>query len=188
MLKQVEEFGKHILTAGFKDVKIRNVEEFLNIIQKEKSSNVQIQFFDARFVATWQHLYFAALNALTAFENKRNISKSLAMESMLYASAQGQIRKAMKLLGIKPNMSEIAVLVIGENVESAISALSLVLKQVEGERDDTILELSREKAIAIRKIFDISDVELETVMGRDGFEKALTNLVIERVALLATHH
>jgi len=188
LLKQVEELGKHIVIAGFKDVKIWNVKEFLNIIRKEKPLNVQIQFFDARFVATWQHLYFAALNALTAFENKSNISKSLAMESMLYASAQSQIRKAMKLLGIKSNMSKIAVLVIGENLESVTSALSLVLKQVKGERDDTILKLSEEKAIVIRKIFGISDVELETVMERDRFEKALIDLVIERVALLATYH
>lgn len=188
MLKQVEEFGKHVVVAGFKDVKIRNVEEFLNIIKKEKPLNVQIQFFDAKFVATWQHLYFAALNALTAFDNKSNISKSLAMESMLYASAQSQIRKAMKLLGIKSNMSEIAVLLIGEDLESVTSALSLVLKQVNGEQDDTILKLSEEKVIAIRNIFGISDVELKTVMKRDRFEKALTDLVIERVALLATHH
>lgn len=188
MLKPIEEFGKHAAIAGFRKAKIEDVEEFLKIIRREKPRNVEMQFFDAEFVATWQHLYFAALNVLTAFKNEDNISKSMAMESMLYASAQRQIRKAMKLLGIKPDSSEIAVLVIGDDPQSAKSALSLVLKQIKGERDDTVLKLSKEKAVSIRKIFAISDVELETAMEKNGLEKALTDLVIERMALLATQH
>jgi len=188
LLKQIEEFGTHVAIAGFRNVEIKDTEEFLKKIRKEKPSNVEIQFFDAKFVATWQHLYFAAVNALTAFKNRENISKSLAMESLLYASAQRQIRKAMELLGVKPNSSEIAVLIVGEKPESARLALSLVPKHVKAKRDDTILKLSKEKAAGIQKIFAISDVELETVMKKDGLEKALADLVIERMALLATQH
>jgi KEOPS complex subunit Cgi121 len=188
LLKQIEEFGKHVVIAGFRNVKVKDIEGFLKKNRKEKPSNVEIQFFDAKFVATWQHLYFAALNALTAFKNRENISESLAMESLLYASAQRQIRRAMKLLGIKPNSSEIAVLIIGERPELVRSTLSFVSKQVKAKRDDTVLGLSREKAVDIQKIFVISDVELETVMKKDCLEKALTDLVIERTALLATQH
>lgn len=188
MLKHIEEYGKHVAIAGFRNVKIKNVEEFLKIIRREKPPNVEIQFFDAKFVATWQHLYFAALDALTAFENKENISRSLAMETMVYASAQRQIRKAMKLLGLKSTSSEIAVLIIGDKTESVSSALSLVSRDFEAKRDDTVLELSEEKTGAIREIFGISGVELKTVMKIDGLEKALMDLVFERMALLATQH
>ena len=188
MLKHIEEFGKHVVIAGFRNVKINNIEEFIKTIRKEKSSNVEIQFFDAKFVATWQHLYFAALDALTAFENKENISRSLAMETMLYASAQRQIRKAMKLLGIKPTSSGIVMLIIGDKTESVRSALSLVSQNLEAKHDDTVLELSEEKTAAVQKIFGISDVELKTVMKTDGLEKALMDLVVERMALLATQH
>lgn len=188
MLKQIEEFGKHVMIAGFRNVRIKDIEEIFKAMRKEKPSSVEIQFFDAKFVATWQHLYFAALNALTAFKNRENISESLAMESLLYASAQRQIRKAMKLLGIKPSLSEIAVLIIGEKLESVRSSLSLVSKQVKAKRDDTVLELSEEKVADIQEIFVISDVELKTVMKKGGLEKALTDLVIERMALLATQH
>jgi len=80
------------------------------------------------------------------------------------------------------------VLIIGERPELAWSALSLVSKQVKAKRDDTVLELSKEKVADIQEIFVISDVELETVMKKDGLEKALTDLVIERMALLATQH
>lgn len=186
MLKYIEEFGRHTAIAGFRKAKIKDIEEFFKIIRKEKLANVEIQLFDAKSVATWHHLYFAALNALTAFKNKENISKSLAMETMLYASAQRQIRKAMELLGIKPDSSEIAVLIIGEKPETIKSALSMVSKRINAQYDDTVLELSEEKAAIIRRNFGISDVELKTVMKKDGLDKALTDLVIERMALLAT--
>jgi hypothetical protein len=54
------------------------------------------------------------------------------------------------------------------------------------QHDDTVLELSEEKKRIIQKAFGISDLELKTVMKKDGLEEALTNLVIERMALLAT--
>ena len=186
MLKHIEEFGKCAAITGFRNVKIKDTKEFLKKIHKEKPSNVETQFFDAKFVASWQHLYFAVLNALTAFKNKGNISKSLAMETLLYASAQRQIRKAMELLGIKSETSEIAVLIIGQNSETVKSALSMILASVNVQHDDTVLKLSEEKKRIIQKAFGISDLELKTVMKKDGLEEALTNLVIERMALLAT--
>lgn len=188
MLKYIEEFRRHVEVTGFRNVRIRDIEEFLTIIRKEMPSNAEIQFFDAKFVATWQHLYFAALNALTAFKNKENISKSVAMETMLYASAQRQILKSMKLLGIKPDSSEIAVLIIGEKPETIKSALSMVSKHVKSEPDDAVLELSKEKATIIQKIFEISSVELKTIVKKDDLERALTDLIIERMALLSTQH
>lgn len=186
MLKYIEEFRKYVAIAGFGNVKIKDVEEFFNMVRREKPSNVEIQFFDARFVATWQHLYFAALNALTAFKNKRNISKSLAMETMLYASAQHQIRKATEILGVKPTTSEMAVLAIGEEPEAVESALQTVSKYVNAQQNFTVLELSEKKITLIQKTFEISNLELEAVMGKGGLEKALVNLVTERMALLAT--
>jgi KEOPS complex subunit Cgi121 len=186
MLKHIEEFGKYAAITGFRNVKIKDAKEFLKKIHKEKPLNVETQFFDAKYVATWQHLYFAVLNALTAFKNKENISKSVTMETLLYASAQRQIRKAMELLGIKSETSEIALLIIGQNPETVKSALSMISASVNVQHDDTVLELSEEKRRIIQKAFGISDLELKTVMKKDGLEEALTNLVIEQMALLAT--
>lgn len=187
MLRYIGEFKRHVAIAGFRGVEIRNIEEFFRAVRREKSPNVDIQFFDAALVATWEHLYFAALNALTAFENKKNFSNSLAMETLLYASAQHQIKNAMKLLGISPNSREIAVLIIGEDGESVNSALKTVSKLVDAESDDSILNLTDSKAKTIKEIFGTSDTEIKTVTKRTGLEEeALVNLVIERMALLAT--
>lgn len=186
MLKQIREFDKHIVVTGFKNVKIKNVEEFLNAVNGEKPIGVDVQFFDARLVATWQHLYFATLNALTAFKNSENRSKSLAMETMMYASAQRQIRKAMGFIGIKPSSSTLAVLAIGEKTENVRKTISIVARCVNSKSDDTVLELTKEKTKAICKAFGIGVKEIETAAEKENSNRAIVDLVIERMALLST--
>jgi KEOPS complex subunit Cgi121 len=186
LLKPVEEFGKHLVISGFRETHVKDVEALLKTIYSEEPSAVEIQLFNAHLVATWQHLYFAALNALTAFKNKENVSKSLAMETMRYASAQRQIRKAIELLGIKPQLSHIAVLIIGESQKAVTSALSQISRIFKTKPDDTVLELTSQKMKEIKKAFEVSDAELEVVANGKDVENALVELVIERMALLTT--
>ncbi|MCS7114003.1 MAG: KEOPS complex subunit Cgi121 [Nitrososphaerota archaeon] len=186
MLKHIREFRKSLAIAGFRNAKISDVKNFLEKVKACLGKDVEFQFFDAKLVATWQHLYFSSLNALKAFQNKENISKSLAMEAMLYASAQRQIQRAVELLGIKPNSSEIAVIIIGGDPKNVKLALASLAKLINAERDDRVLMLSEEKIDAIKRAFDISEVEVKASMAGDDREKAIVNLVIERMALLAT--
>jgi KEOPS complex subunit Cgi121 len=186
LLKYIEEYAKYVETTGFRNVKIEATAEFLNAIRKEQQQNTAVQFFNAELVATWQHLYFAVLNALTAFKSKRNISKSVAIEVMLYASAQRQIRKAIDLIGVKRDSAQVAVVIVGESPSSVKAVFSAVSKRVGAEPDDTVLELSKEKTRSIRRAFGISEKELETVMEKNNVEQALVDLVIERIALLST--
>ncbi|MFQ5758272.1 MAG: KEOPS complex subunit Cgi121 [Candidatus Bathyarchaeia archaeon] len=188
MIRKLEEFGRYIAIAGFRDAEIEDINDFFNLVRK-KATDAEIQIFDAKLIASWEHLYFAALNALNAFESKLNLSNSLAMETLLYASAQHQINKAIGLLGIKPESPQIAVLVIAKTLKEANSALENVSKLVSGKRDDSTLELTDEKIEDIKRLFDISDLELESKLERKGLEKeALVDLVIEHVALLTTQH
>ena len=185
MLKYVEEAGKYVELTGFRNVSVKDAEEFVKAAREATPQTASVQFFDADLVATWQHLYFAVLNALVAFKNERNISKSLAMEVMLYASAQRQIRKALQLIGVKHDSVNVAVVIIGVNPDSVRAAVSAVSKRVGVEPDETVLELTREKTQLIRKAFGISTEELEAVDEKDAAQ-ALVNLVIERTALLST--
>lgn len=186
MLKHIEEFGTCIEITGFKNVKIRNAGEFLGKISKEKPSGVEVQFFDARFVATWEHLYFAVLNALTSFGNEENISKSLAMETLLYAAAERQITKATKMMGVKPITRNVAVVIFGKENRKIRSVLSIISKNLDGQCDEMVLELSKEKSAAIQKAFNVSRAELRTIMEKNDVDKALVDLVVERMALLST--
>lgn len=157
----------------------------LKTLMDAKPAQTDFQLFDARLVATWEHLYFAALNALVAFRSRRNISKSVAVETLLYASGQNQIQKAMQHLGVRPGSSDIAVLVMGRHSEPIEVLLSVISEKVGGKRDDGALELSEEKSDSIRKFFGISKGRLRTVSRGRSLESALVDLVIERMALVA---
>ena len=180
------EHNKNIIILGFRNVKIENINAFLERFRKE-DKGAPIQFFDAKHVAGSQHIYFAALNALDAFDKKTNISNNLAVEALLYASAQRQITKAVKMLGIKQDSSEVAALIMTENSQKKAGYIRLVADIIAGERDDNMLDLTNQKIRAIKKLFEISDLEFEAKLENEGQEKeALTDLVIERMALLGT--
>jgi KEOPS complex subunit Cgi121 len=186
MLKSIEEFGTYAEITGFKNAKIRNSQKFLESVNKEKPYGVEVQFFDASLVATWQHLYFAALDALTAFDSKENISKSLAMETLLYASGERQITRATERMGIKPSTSDVAVLIVGKEPKQIESTFQVTSRNIGAQHDEKVLELSKSKKEKIREAFNISETELQTAMEKDDLDKALVDLIIERMALLAT--
>ena len=185
MLRHIEEDGKYVEITGFRDVSIGNPEEFVKSINSLKQPDVTVQFFNAQLVATWEHLYFAVLDALLAFRNGWNISKALAMEAMLYASAQRQIRKAIELLGVKSGCIGLGLVIIGEDKVAVQRTLLAISEHLEKQPDETVLELSESKTSSIRRAFEISETEIKTVAEKQP-DKALVNLVIERMALLAT--
>jgi len=181
-----EKTNENIVALGFNNVKIGNVNTFLERFRME-NKEVPIQFFDSKMIAGYQHLYFGGLNALRAFKKKINISNNIAVESLLYASAQRQINKAVKMLGIKQDSSEIAVLIIARNSREKDNYVCLVSKIIPGVRDDKVLELTANKCRSIKIMFNISDLEFEAKLKKQGLEKeALIDLVIERMALLVT--
>ena len=184
MTKETELLGKNVIITGLREVKIKDFQALFEHIQERiKGSNVQ--FFDARLIAGWEHLYFATFNALRAFEAGLNISRNPAIEALLYVSGQHQIKKAMETLGIKPDTSEIAVLIISETKMGAEEALKIVSDLLKGKICDDVLRLTEEKMESIKTVFNISDLELEAASRGESLGSALTDLVIEHVALLA---
>ncbi len=170
---------------GFKDVHIANPTKFLSTVCELKQQT-EIQFFNGDLIATWQHLYFATLNALVAFKNNANISRNVTMEMMLYASAQRQIQKAIEVIGVKPTSTRIAVVVLNDSADPINLVLSEISKCIGKEPTDAILGLTEEKTRNICKAFGISAKELETVAKEGNYQQALVDLVIEHMALLST--
>jgi tRNA threonylcarbamoyladenosine modification (KEOPS) complex Cgi121 subunit len=186
MIRRVEGFKKYIGIAGFKNVKISDYDSFFKKIREEKW-NTSVQFFNSKLIAGPDHLFFAALNALNNFKNKINISNNIAIEILLFSSAQRQIRKAIDMIGINQKSSQIAILVINETRLEVIKILEAVSKYLIAERDDSVILLDSEKFERIRNLFQISDLELKSKLNEKGYEKeALVDLVIERMSLLTT--
>ena len=186
MLHYIKEYGKYAEITGFRNIKFVQTEAFLKARRKETRLNVELQFFDADLVATQDHLYFAVVNALQAFRNKTNVSKSLAVESMLYASAQRQIRKAIQRCGIKSETTSMAVVVIGEKPAEIEFLLEAIAVCVGAERDEAVLEMSDAKLEKIMEAFQVKAEEVKTIMKNGKLDEAVASLIIERVALLAT--
>lgn len=186
MLRYLKEFGKYVEISGFRKVSFEAAETFLKAYRRQTQLGIDLQFFDADLVASPEHLYFAALNALQAFQNKTNHSKTAAMETILYASAQRQIIRAIERLGIKPQTKNIALLIIGEDPKQLENAVLAVTQALGSKPDQRVLELTKAKLEKIKTAFEISDIELETVADGKSQETATVDLVLERVALLAT--
>jgi tRNA threonylcarbamoyladenosine modification (KEOPS) complex Cgi121 subunit len=184
MLQYLKEYGKYVEITGYQNIEFDKFEIFLKANRKTKN-NVDIQFFDAELIAAQEHLYFAVLNALQAFKNKTNLSKSPAMETMLYASAQRQIQKAIIRTGIKHETQNMAIVIVGDDPKQIETAVKALTKSMGSEPDESVLDLSNIKVAKIKKAFEITEEELK-VFENGNQEKAITNLVIERVALLST--
>ncbi len=91
------------------------------------------------------------------------------------------------MLGIKQDTLEVAVLILTESSFQKNEYLKLISNNISGERDDSVLDFTDEKFYNIKQLFEISDLELESKLQKEGQEKqALIDLVIEHMALLRT--
>lgn len=186
MLRHLKDYDKFLEITGYKPIKFATEECFLKAIRRENRKKIELQFFDADLIATDRHLYFATLNGLQAFKNKVNISKSLSMETMLYASAQRQIHKAIQRCGIKQETTRMAALVAGDDPTQVKNVLQSINDSVGVEPDDGVLAMTKAKERRICEVFEISKNEVEAVMKNNDHGEAVVSLVIERIALLAT--
>lgn len=114
------------------------------------------------------HLLAAAVHAMRAFEQGTNSSSSLGLETILYASGERQIVKALDKMGISPGSQTVALVLFDLDPDSIIEDLGL-------KRDDCVLECTRMKLIA----YGIPEEELNAI----PLDMAI-DLVLERVAFV----
>src|SRR5512136_2686392 len=151
----MEEYRKYVEITGLKNIAFTKAEDFLKANRKRAAQDLDVQFFDAQLIATQEHLYFATLNALQAFKTETNISKCLAVETILYASGQRQIKKAIEHCGIRPQTKDMAVLIISERPEQIQTTLQTIKASVRAEPDERVLEITESKETRIKKDFEI---------------------------------
>ncbi len=184
MLINIKKYDAFVEITGFRGVLIKDSSEIADIIHELRNQEAVVQFLDSDLVASWEHLYFAVIDALLGFKNSSNLSKSLAIEIALYASAQRQIHKAIEIIGVKSGRANVALVILGKNEVKVRASLESVTKRLRKKPDESVLELSKAKIEKIRRVFGISDAEMAAVSS--DFETAIVNLVVERMALLAT--
>lgn len=181
---ETEVLDKYLVVEGFRNVKINDINEILNTI-RANSKDSHVQILDADYVAGFEHLFFAVLNAVKSFKAGYNISRSLPIEILLFASGQDQIRKAIDLLGIKETTQNIVLLIVAENRDKAILTLNSIKNALGWKVDQGVIEMTDEKIQRIIGTFKISPLELEASM-RGSLKDAIRNVLIERAAILVT--
>ncbi|MDR1992927.1 MAG: KEOPS complex subunit Cgi121 [Nitrososphaerota archaeon] len=178
-----KEYNKYIEITGYKNITFKTAETFLKTQREQTTHQTDIQIFDAQLIASSEHLHFATLNALQAFKNKTNISKNIAIETLLYAATKKQIQKAIDHIGIKPQTKTIAVVIISKTPKQIETLLKTLSEYLGTNPDETVLEITKEKETKIHHAFQITPTELKTIINN---KTKTIDLVIERIALLAT--
>lgn len=172
---------------GLRNVRINDVDTF---IKKVKSiiHPVRIQMVDASRIAGFLHIQFAFINAQKSFEQRRAISENLEMETLLYASGQRQISKAIEMLGIRPTTSEIVVLLFISDKNEVGEIGKKLMDLTSGTLDSGVLEIhKRTKIENLIKTFKVTKLEFETMSGyKTNIKDSLIWLIVERVSLLST--
>ncbi|MGZ7160461.1 MAG: KEOPS complex subunit Cgi121, partial [Methanobacterium sp.] len=133
------------------------------------SNNCKIQLLNADGIAGYEHILHATLHAIKAFERNENIANDLGIEICVRASAQRQISKALQILGIKKDEMNICAVAVDCNTD-----ILNELEDILDKRDDEVLNPDQK---TLKKIYDISDEELEN-------SGSIENIMIEKTSLL----
>jgi len=131
-------------------------------------------------------MLLATFNAVKSFESKRRVSRSLAMEILLFISGTRQITEAIKRVGVTPKTSRTAALCLLPKNTDQTQVTALLEEIFGGKDDDSLLDrwTSLRKSKVIRT-FGIGDKELKATLREGEVDaKAIERLAIERSAML----
>lgn len=181
---ELELLGKHILVAGLRSAPVEDPGALIERLRaREELSNVVFQLLDARLVAGREHLLISALNAIRAMELGLNVSSDLGIEILTFASGQRQISKAIRLMGLKPGLTEVAVVLVADSREELETALNALAEELRGRRDDDVLLVDEGKAERLIEAFGLGHEELSACSRLGDRPEAVKALVLEKVAL-----
>ena len=165
------------ITAA-ENISVDDINETLGQLDQMNHGTIY-QLFDADKITDQYHLYYAAANAYYARENSSNISNKLDVQTLLYASTQNQISKAIQLIGVSKQTRRIAIIVISETKNDPAATK---IAEYLGDPTDKALGLTPEKYEALKTLYEITDTAIETV-GGDKYE-VLSSLITEKSTLI----
>ena len=96
---------------GFR-ANIDSVSDTLNVIDSIKKDDEIIQLLNADAIAGENHIIHGVNQAFLAFERGENLAKDISVEIALRCSAQRQISKAFKILGLKEGEMNLCAILI----------------------------------------------------------------------------
>lgn len=153
---------------GFK-AKINSVGETLNQIDEIKRDGEIIQLLNADSIAGKNHIIHGVNQAFLAFERCENLAKDISVEIALRCSAQRQISKAFKILGLKEGEMNLCAILI--NCPDYSEELSSIFTA-----DDSVLIPDDEK---LMKVYGIGESEVENISVEEIIIDRITKLTVD---------
>ena len=158
----------NIQILGFKAT-INSIEETLDLIDSIKDDDEIIQLINADSIVSKNHIIHGVNQAFLAFDRGENLAKDLSVEIALRCSAQRQISKAFKILGLKEGeMNLCAVLINCKDYSSDLSEIFL--------RDDSVFSPDFEN---LMKIYKISNDEIKNMSVEEIIIDRITKLTVD---------
>ena len=158
----------NIKILGFKAT-INSIEDTLLQIDSIKEDDEIIQLLNADSIASKTHIIHGVNQAFNAFNRGENLAKDISVEIALRCSAQRQISKAFKLLGLNEGKMNICAVLI--NCKDYTSELSSIFTF-----DDSVLIADNEN---LAEIYKISDDELKNFSIEDIIVDRITKLSVD---------
>lgn len=158
----------NIQILGFR-ANIDSVGDVLGKINSIKDDGEIIQLLNADSVVSKNHIIHGVNQAFLAFERGENLANDLSVEIVLRCSAQRQISKAFKILGLREgDMNLCAVLIDSKDYTKELSLLFT--------RDDDVLIPNEDKLI---ETYKISDEELQNMSVEEIIVDRITKLTVD---------
>jgi KEOPS complex subunit Cgi121 len=156
--------------------KIRNIDKFLKKIRKfSGENNLIIQIFNADLIYGKNHLVSSVKHAKRAFNTNKNVTNSIEMEILLYASGERQIKLAISKMGVKIGNSKVAFVVLKDKGQIENITINKLMKLLGFSREDKVLEGNKDKIVN----FGITEQEINTIT-----ESKYGDLILEKVAMV----
>lgn len=153
---------------GFR-ARINSVNETLDLIDSIKKDGEIIQLLNADSIAGVNHVAHGVNQAFLAFERGENLAKDISVEIVLRCSAQRQISKAFKILGLKEGKMNLCAILV--NCDDYTEELSSVFTL-----DNDVLLPDNEK---LMEIYGISGDEIKNISVEDLMVDRITKLAVD---------
>lgn len=158
----------NVKILGFK-ASIASVGETLDLIDEIKQDGEIIQLLNADSIVSKNHILHGVNQAFLAFDRGENLAKDISVEIVLRCSAQRQISKAFKILGLKEgDMNLCAVLINCNDYTDELSGIFTL--------DDSVLIADEDKLI---KNYKITPEELDNLSIEEIIIDRITKLTVD---------
>ncbi len=158
----------NIQILGFR-AHIDSVGDTLDEINSIKQDGEIIQLLNADSIASKNHIIHGVNQAFLAFERGENLAKDISVEIVLRCSAQRQISKAFRVLGLKEGeMNLCAVMINSKDYTNELSSLFTF------DEDVLIPDLDN-----LAKVYKISDAEIQNMSVEEIIIDRITKLAVE---------